>query len=458
MPWTRPPAIAAWPLLVVAIVVSADSVAAQKRGLLTVTARDDEGKPLGFVDVTIYQADEYIVERSTDSNGLAILPAPPGTIRIRTSHVSYRTRVLTVSSPTGDGALTITLTKKPPEPEPEGIDFSGGTRVAHRTGAIAGRVLAPDGRPVANVTVHADGANSVTTDDEGAFFVSVPVPESGQVRVTASPHSMPITTSPIPETREIFESTDFPTRVSVVAERVTSGIKVVLKSRHYVRLTLHVTDEHGKVPNDANVLIINNSDRNREERSEWRVPEDGVVETLVSAGRLTIIATGGGRQIEHYRAVPQFSYGVYDGSARFAVSTTAEVGDEPPPDVYVTLIPGADVRGRVVFQGLQEAPRTVRPMRVYAYPGTGMTESEDDPNGRIARDGSFHLEGLAGSQCLKVFRPYDWHLLSVTHHGIDITSEPLIFGPSEHVDDIVITLGPEPSGPGSTPCEMNVAR
>ena len=52
-------------------------------GLLSVTARDDQGKAIGFVDVAIYQADEYVAERSTDSNGLGDPASTPGTIRIR---------------------------------------------------------------------------------------------------------------------------------------------------------------------------------------------------------------------------------------------------------------------------------------------------------------------------------------------------------------------------------------
>jgi len=92
--------IAAWCLLgVVALALAGTALAAQKRGLLVVTIRDDEGKPIPFADVVIHQGNEFIAAGVTDETGTVNLPAAPGTIQIKASHQLFRASTLNVSRP-----------------------------------------------------------------------------------------------------------------------------------------------------------------------------------------------------------------------------------------------------------------------------------------------------------------------------------------------------------------------
>jgi hypothetical protein len=441
-------AIAVWCLLgVVAVALAGTALAAQKRGLLVVTIRDDEGKPIPFAAVVIHQRDEFIAEGVTDETGTVNLPAAPGTIQIKASHQLFRTSTLNVSTPTTGGALTVTLAKKLDIVPPiEQVGFVG-PPIVPQAAAISGRVLAPDGTPVANVTVFADSPNShaeAVTDEDGAFFITVSVVDTGMFWVSANPRRSPWGPGPVPESSEEFQTTHYAARVPVVASQVTSGLNVVLNVRRYLRMTVHVADERGAVPDDASVLIVD-----EQLGGHWPVQATGVVETRVARGRVTIVATAGGRRLGRYEARPEFAYRDYDGSVRLAAGKTIEVGDQPPEDIYLTLMPGAGVRGRVVFQGLDETPRTTMPVQVSGIIRRDSTNTmanllpdPRDPSGRVARDGSFHLEGLAGEQCLSVDTVPGWKVESVTHHRKDITNKAMSFGPSEEVDDVVITLRP----------------
>jgi len=448
----------------VALALAGTALAAQKRGLLVVAIRDDEGKPIPFADVVIHQGDEFIAEGVTGQTGTVNLPAAAGTIQIKASHQLFRTNTVSVSSPTTGGALTITLAKQPDIVPPiEQVGFAG-PPIVPQAGAISGHVLAPDGTPVANVTVIADSSNShgrTVTHEDGAFFITVSVVDTGTFWVSAHPRRSPWVPGSVPESSEEFQTTHYAARVPVVANQVTFGLDVVLGVRRYLRMTVHVADERGAVPEDASVLIVDEQLGG----GHWPVPATGVVDRPVARGRVTIVATAGGRRLGRYEARPEFAYRDYDGSVRLAASKTIEVGDQPPDDIYLTLMRGAGVRGRVVFQGLEETPRTTMPVQVSgiirsdsAHTMANELPDPRDPNGRVARDGSFHLEGLAGEQCLSVDTVPGWKVKSVTRHRKDITNQAMSFGPSEEVDDVVITLIPGFPETGSRSCTATAIR
>lgn len=422
--------------------LAAAHLVAQKRALLEVTVRDQDGKPLSFVDVTVTQEGEFVSERSTDERGIAYIPVFPGTYRIVAQKDSYAVGVAFVSSPTGDAAVPITLTYVPePDPFDGQIVPFGDPLPPPPKGVVQGRVVSPDGKPVSNAMVSVIGADTyhVNTADDGTFALEVPLNKPGPSVLGAAPPFPFPARRPLPPITELYESVS--QGVAVAANQVTSGVEIRLKVKLRFRVTVHVADESGQVPSMAWVFFAG-----PEGSGNAIAAPDGLAELgPVPSGPLTIWAAAGGWRQGRYDLTDDIFYTDYDGSPRLAAYTRVEINNAPRDDISLVLRPGARIKGRVVFTGLQGRPEALKPLRVYGMvpQDNGYLDAIEDPNGRVARDGSFVLDGLVGQQCLTLWNiPAGWKLSSVDYRGIDISHTPMFFETGELVDQVRITLNP----------------
>jgi hypothetical protein len=107
---------------------------------------------------------------------------------------------------------------------------------------------------------------------------------------------------------------------------------------------------------------------------------------------------------------------------------------------------GANLSGRVVFEGTSKRDGGPAPLRVLALPGDPMNRpmffGGGDPlsNGTIDEKGNFQLAAGSGRVFLMVTTPPLWVIKSVTLDGNDITDEPLELTGKQSISGLVIRL------------------
>ena len=129
---------------------------------------------------------------------------------------------------------------------------------------------------------------------------------------------------------------------------------------------------------------------------------------------------------------------------RLAGVTELEVVDRPRDDVVIALVPAARMRGGVEFSPPERTPGDAALAVMPTVPGRPLPgHRSDDPDGRVGPDGSFALEGLIGTRCLRIWSiPTGWRLGAILRDGRDITDEPITFAPGQQVDDVILRLVP----------------
>jgi hypothetical protein len=146
---------------------------------------------------------------------------------------------------------------------------------------------------------------------------------------------------------------------------------------------------------------------------------------------------------------PQMARGLGDinvSQLEFA-SMPVSVSGGDIDNLTIVTTPGVTASGRVVYQG-QGAPNTTQSMQVIAVPPSGgpspigtLLNAKALGGGRVGRDNTFELRGIAGPQMLRVQGvPAGWTLKSITVDGIDITDAAYDFKPGNNMTGLVVTI------------------
>jgi hypothetical protein len=163
-------------------------------------------------------------------------------------------------------------------------------------------------------------------------------------------------------------------------------------------------------------------------------------------GSYAIWATAGGRSVVPYRVTKELTYIDYDGSRRYAAAAARfTIGDRGPSEISLMLQAAARISGRVIVNDPSASltvlvPPRVRMLAAGAHTLVGYADP-NDPNGRVATDGSFVFEGMTGAACVILESvPAGWHVESVTRGGTSIHNVAIEFASGDEIADVLFTL------------------
>ena len=294
---------------------------------------------------------------------------------------------------------------------------------------MSGRILGTNGDPVPYATVTFDdgqyssgGAGQTAAD--GTFRIRVRAHASSKnaydkVTVSQSAHIW----SDIPPTVFLAHTTTLQRSVRVQEKQETAGLELQVPTSPHYRVTVMLRDELGGAFFNPAIMLLG---RNLHSGPQVRSDNTAVFGPL-PRGPVTVVATADGRN-----------------GIRLAGVAELEV-DRPLDDVVLSLVAAAGIRGRVEFQDRDcQSPAGAAMLVLSSIPGRQPPPiHSNDPNGRVAPDGSFALDGLLGTRCLQMWNvPPGWQLAAILRDGRDITDEPIAFSPAERVDEVVLRLVP----------------
>jgi hypothetical protein len=129
------------------------------------------------------------------------------------------------------------------------------------------------------------------------------------------------------------------------------------------------------------------------------------------------------------------------GARSFATSFVT-VGNNDPPPVELSLSPGATLSGRVIYEGLAEAPP--RAMSMIAFPTNfdrGPMIGAGPMGFTLREDNTFEYRGVFGPTLLRAEpRQSDWYLKSIMFRGQDLSDTPFDFGLDGTFSDLVVVI------------------
>lgn len=368
--------------------------------------------------LAVEERHQHVATGTTDSGGRVALLVPAGRYRVSASRSNDLGQTRTVNVAAG-GTTTIELQITRADP------FAA---VPPGSGIVSGRVVDFNGDPVpfARVTVGQGwlsfGAGTTAADGTFRFGVQAhPSPSYFYDKVTVEefvPH-LP----GLPATIVLPDRTELTQVVRVRERQETSGLELQVATAPRHRVTVTLRDHLGRVPLKPSVTLFLPA-----LLLSAVVQPDGVaIFNHVRVGRATILAAAEDP----------------DGG-RLAGVMQLEIADRPIDDVRLTLVGAARLRGRVEFSGGSGvSPDGREPVQVVStLPGRAVHDyRSSDPNGRMAADGSFALDGLIGARCFYVVNALPgWHLEAILLGGRDISDDPFIFDGGEQVENVVIRV------------------
>ena len=129
------------------------------------------------------------------------------------------------------------------------------------------------------------------------------------------------------------------------------------------------------------------------------------------------------------------------GDRQFGMAFVTVTASDPPA-VQVRMAPGATLRGRIIYDGVPEAPP--RAASLTAYPANFDRSPIDgiSPMGFTLRpDNSFEYRGVFGPTLITATpRQSDWYLKSVNFRGQDLADAPFDFGSDGTFSDIEVVI------------------
>ena len=367
--------------------------------------------------LAVEERHQHVASGTTDAGGRVALLVPAGRYRVSALRNNDHGQTRTIDAAAGS-AIDIRLQVTPADP------FAA---VPPGSGVVSGRVVDTNGDPVpfARVTVgqgwQSFGAGTTTADGVFRFAVQAhPSPAYFYNKVTVEEFVPPLTESP--PTIVLPDRTELTQVVLVREKQETSGLELQVATAPHHRVTVTLRDHLDRVPLKANLtmflpaLLVGAVVR----------PDGIAIFPHVRVGRVTILASA---------EAP-------DGG-RLAGVTELDV-DRPIDDVMLTLVPAARLGGRVEFAGGSGvSPDSREPVRVVStLPGRGFHQYRpSDPDGRVAADGSFALDGLIGARCFYVVNALPgWHLEAILLGGRDISDDPFMFDGGEQVENVIFRV------------------
>ena len=359
---------------------------------------------------------QHVASARTDQRGRALLSVRPGRYRVSASLEGHHMQVAVARADSGS-SVSVRLALIATDP------FA---LVPPGSGLVSGRVLGTNGDAVPYATVTFDdqqyssgGADQTAAD--GTFRIRVRAENAyDKVTVSGSAHIW----SDIPPTVFLADRTTLQRSVRVQEKQETAGLELQVPTSPHYRVTVTLREElGGALVNPAIMLFGRNLHSNPLVR-----PDNTAVFGPLPRGPVTVVATADGRN-----------------GIRLAGVAELDVVDRPLDDVVLSLVAAARIRGRVEFQDRErQSPGGAAMLVLSSIPGRQPPPiHSNDPNGRVAPDGSFAIDGLLGTRCLGMWNvPPGWQLAAILRDGRDITDEPIAFSPGERIDDVVLRLVP----------------
>lgn len=360
-----------------------------------------------------------------DSSGVAVMGLARGRYTVTAGAEGYQSESNLVDVVGGDVLLQFVLTPSPFD----GLVVRGGDTLPR--GTVSGRVLSLAGDPVADAIVEMwreeySVASAITTID-GSFRVAVPVGSPPTFAIKVRPLGFPKFSTP--DVTYVPDDVGPSASIAVSPNRKASDVEIRVPVHLEFTIRATVSDGTGRVP-PATKVTASNADRT----TLFLVSPDGTaISGPLPSGTYKIEASSPG------------------ATGRMVATTMVEIQDQPPPHVFLDLlqeaVPRGRVFGRVEFVGLPQPLHSSEPLRVLSHRSRG-AYTREDPNGVVAADGSFMLDGLVGDHCFQLTGiPLGWRLESVMNLERDITTLPQHFELGEQLSDIVLRVVPGSSQP-----------
>ena len=328
-----------------------------------------------------------------------------------------------------------------------------------RGGAIAGTILDEFGEPAEGVTLRllqiqtlagrrralsASFSGSNRTDDRGQYRIAGLSPGAYVVQAQVA-DAMTGAGGYAPLYHPGMVNIDQATPTKVTLDAAVIGVDFTLVPGNTHRVTGTVFDINGK-PGRAGVTLAVSDRSGGTQMEPVRVSADSdgsFVFNNVPPGDYAVQATG------TITGKDQFGAYIVTGRNFGMAFVTVNAGDPPP--VQVRLAPGATLRGRIIYEGLPEAPP--RGASLTAYPADfdrGPISGIGPMGFTLQPDSSFEYKGVFGPTLITATpRQSDWYLKSVNFKGQDLADTPFDFGGDGVFSDIevvIATRGAEVTG------------
>lgn len=341
----------------------------------------------------------------------------------------------------------------------EKIDFS-----LPRGSAITGRITDEFGDPITDVQVEAlryqfvngqrqlvNAGRIAQTDDLGAYRIFGLMPGDYVVRASMRPNMAPgprnadaePTGYPGTYYPGVTDVTQAQTVTAMLGQEVAS-IGFPLVPARLSRISGTVMGSSGQPLAGAMVMIRTRGSNalaalrmNMVGNAGGQVRPDGTFQLMnVPPGEYTLDVQQRPQNLRNLQDInlSQLEF------ASMPISVSGDIDN-----LTIVTTPGVTVSGRVVYQG-QAPPK--QNLQVTAVPPAGgpspigaLISAKALGGGRVDRDGTFELRGIAGPQLIRVQTiPAGWALKSITIDGADITDAPYDFKPGVNVSGLVVTL------------------
>lgn len=142
------------------------------------------------------------------------------------------------------------------------------------------------------------------------------------------------------------------------------------------------------------------------------------------------------------------SFGALRPTSILFASSFVTVATDAPPPVQLRLSAGATLRGRIVYEGLAEAPP--RAASLLAFPADfdrGPMIGAGPMGFTLNPDNSFQYTGVFGPTLIRVEpRQSDWYLKSILFNGQDLADTPFDFGLDGTFSDIEVVISTTGAG------------
>lgn len=312
-----------------------------------------------------------------------------------------------------------------------------------RASAISGRVVDAHGEPIDDVQVQ---VLSLRTAGSGAVAETIPVSgqrsdDIGGFRVGGLPPDtyllMAYTADPQQDDGPVVARTFYPGVTSVdQAQRITLKRGESAGPLEFRVLDTTLTKVSGRVVNTAGEPMSSVFVSPMMQTPGYRTNGGYGIGTR-SDGTFSLLLEPGDYVLESSARLQEVKAGLFTEQS-FRGSLRLSVGREPIDDAVIRAGVGGTARGRLVFEGAATIPAELRGAALDIGFGGGYAYCRTSGKPVVARDGTFVLEGVAGT-CRIAARSFEgWWLKAVRHRGVDVTTQAIEFEPGQVVGDIEV--------------------
>ena len=263
------------------------------------------------------------------------------------------------------------------------------------------------------------------------------------------PASQPIATVPVYHPGVVDLANARPVKLAAAEER--TGVDITLVTVPAARVQGRVITPDGQRPNQLQMNMLPEGPRVPLVSPTMfvRPTSDGSFQLQgVAPGRYTITARAASRPPGAPASPPSGGRGGGAPTLDLWAIHTVEVNGQDVTGISMTLAPGLNVRGQVVFEKTTATPpEKFGGVSVRISPALTTGVSLGVPPATVAEDGTFTIAGVipngyrvAANAPGRSGQGPMWMLKSVVHGGRDVSDAPLVVTPDADVVDVVVTL------------------